>query len=207
MNRHFHIDLAPSGLRMPIGADLVLHEQADPERVARDGQALGKVIEKTARQYRTTRAARQHTHINLVVLFDTYRNFLRQLREVKPALADLRDRVPRPRGQIGGGTASCPLRESQSHPAPHHITEASGRGSEETFRWLAQPVPDSAPDSPLDKTTKAATSPSDRASTLFANGLWRWSLPCLAEDRAVERIIKEKTSRYHIIENRPHSPH
>jgi uroporphyrinogen-III decarboxylase len=51
MNRHFYLDLARSGLRMPIGADLVLQEQADPERIARDGRALGKVIEETARRY------------------------------------------------------------------------------------------------------------------------------------------------------------
>ncbi len=64
MNRQFYIDLARSGLRMPIGADLVLHEQADPERVARDGQALGKVIEETARRYRTPLA---FAHMDLML--------------------------------------------------------------------------------------------------------------------------------------------
>ena len=53
MERRFYLDLARSGLRMPIGADLVLHEQADPDRVLRDGVALGKVVEETARRYRT----------------------------------------------------------------------------------------------------------------------------------------------------------
>jgi uroporphyrinogen decarboxylase len=53
VNRQFYLDLAKSGLRMPIGADLVLHEQPNPEHVARDGQALGKVVEETARRYRT----------------------------------------------------------------------------------------------------------------------------------------------------------
>jgi hypothetical protein len=38
---------------MPIGADLVLHEHVDPERVLRDGAALGKVVEETSRRYRT----------------------------------------------------------------------------------------------------------------------------------------------------------
>ena len=38
---------------MPIGADLLLHEQADPEAVKHDGAALGRVLELTARRYRT----------------------------------------------------------------------------------------------------------------------------------------------------------
>jgi uroporphyrinogen-III decarboxylase len=53
MDRQFYLDLARSGLRMPIGTDLVLHEKPDPDRIVRDGQALGKVIEETARRYRT----------------------------------------------------------------------------------------------------------------------------------------------------------
>jgi len=38
---------------MPIGADLVLHEQANPTAIVIDGQALGKVVEETARRYGT----------------------------------------------------------------------------------------------------------------------------------------------------------
>lgn len=38
---------------MPIGTDLVLHEQPDPEAVVLDGRRLGQVIEQAARQYRT----------------------------------------------------------------------------------------------------------------------------------------------------------
>ena len=38
---------------MPIGTDLVLHEQRDPERTAGDPEALGRVIEQAARRYRT----------------------------------------------------------------------------------------------------------------------------------------------------------
>ena len=53
MNRQFYLDLARTGLRMPIGADLVLHEQTNPEAVIRDGQALGKVVAEAARRYRT----------------------------------------------------------------------------------------------------------------------------------------------------------
>jgi len=53
MSRQFCLDLARAGLRMPIGADLVLHEKTDPERIVRDGQALGKVVEEVARRYRT----------------------------------------------------------------------------------------------------------------------------------------------------------
>jgi uroporphyrinogen-III decarboxylase len=53
MDRQFYLDLARSGLRMPIGADLVLHEKPNPEAIVRDGTALGKVVEETARRYRT----------------------------------------------------------------------------------------------------------------------------------------------------------
>jgi uroporphyrinogen-III decarboxylase len=53
MNRDFYLGLARAGLRMPIGADLVLHEKPDPDRIVQDGQALGKVVEEAARRYRT----------------------------------------------------------------------------------------------------------------------------------------------------------
>jgi len=38
---------------MPIGTDLVLHEENDPEAVRRDGRRLGQVIERAARRYET----------------------------------------------------------------------------------------------------------------------------------------------------------
>jgi len=38
---------------MPIGADLVLHEETDPEAARNHGAALGRVIEKTARRWQT----------------------------------------------------------------------------------------------------------------------------------------------------------
>lgn len=38
---------------MPIGADLVLHEEPDPESVRVNGAALGRVIERTARHWNT----------------------------------------------------------------------------------------------------------------------------------------------------------
>ncbi len=38
---------------MPIGTDLVLHEQPDPEAVVLDGRRLGQVMEQAARRYRT----------------------------------------------------------------------------------------------------------------------------------------------------------
>ena len=53
MERRFYLDLARSGLRMPIGADLVLHEQPNPAAILTDGEALGRVVEETARRYRT----------------------------------------------------------------------------------------------------------------------------------------------------------
>jgi uroporphyrinogen-III decarboxylase len=53
MERKFYLDLAAGGLRMPIGAHLVLHEQADPDAIVLDGERLGQVIAETARRYRT----------------------------------------------------------------------------------------------------------------------------------------------------------
>jgi hypothetical protein len=38
---------------MPIGADLVLHEEPDPDASRNDGAALGRIVERTARQWRT----------------------------------------------------------------------------------------------------------------------------------------------------------
>jgi uroporphyrinogen-III decarboxylase len=53
MNRRMILEQAERGLRMPIGTDLVLHEEADPEAVRRDPEAFSRVLEKTARRYRT----------------------------------------------------------------------------------------------------------------------------------------------------------
>lgn len=51
--RQTFLGYAASGLRMPIGTDLVLHEQADPEAILLDGERLGKVVEAAANRYRT----------------------------------------------------------------------------------------------------------------------------------------------------------
>jgi uroporphyrinogen-III decarboxylase len=53
MDRRFYVNLAAQGLRMPIGADLVLSEQAAPEAVRLDPFELGRVVEQTARRFRT----------------------------------------------------------------------------------------------------------------------------------------------------------
>lgn len=53
MDRSFYLDLAAAGLRMPIGAHLVLHEQADPGAIVLDGARLGRVVAETARRFRT----------------------------------------------------------------------------------------------------------------------------------------------------------
>jgi uroporphyrinogen-III decarboxylase len=51
MNRSYYLDLAESGLRMPIGTHLVLHEHADHEAVMLDGPRLGAVVEEAARRF------------------------------------------------------------------------------------------------------------------------------------------------------------
>ena len=52
MDRKYYLDLAASGLRMPIGTHLVLHEHADHEAIPNDGRRLGEVIEEAARRFR-----------------------------------------------------------------------------------------------------------------------------------------------------------
>jgi uroporphyrinogen-III decarboxylase len=52
MDRQYYLDLAASGLKMPIGTHLVLHEHADHERIPDDGRRLGGVIEEAARRFR-----------------------------------------------------------------------------------------------------------------------------------------------------------
>ena len=53
MEREYYINLANQGLRMPIGADLVLHEKENHEEIIVNGKLLGKVIEETANRFKT----------------------------------------------------------------------------------------------------------------------------------------------------------
>lgn len=53
MDRAIYLDLAAQGLRMPIGTDLVLHEEPEPEMARNDGAVLGRVIERAARRWGT----------------------------------------------------------------------------------------------------------------------------------------------------------
>jgi hypothetical protein len=53
MNREYYLELAARRLRMPIGTDMVLHEERDPEGVRVEGLALGKVVERAARRWAT----------------------------------------------------------------------------------------------------------------------------------------------------------
>ena len=53
MERNFYLNLAASGLRMPIGTHLVLHQQANPEAILLDGCRLGAVLVETAARFNT----------------------------------------------------------------------------------------------------------------------------------------------------------
>lgn len=53
MDRKYYLDLAASGLSMPIAADLVLHEHHDAEDILLDGERLGRILEETARRFDT----------------------------------------------------------------------------------------------------------------------------------------------------------
>lgn len=53
LRQSIYIELASGGLRMPIGTDLVMNEEGDPEQIRKDGSMLGRVIEKAARRWHT----------------------------------------------------------------------------------------------------------------------------------------------------------
>lgn len=53
MDRSFYLRLAESGLRMPIGSDLVLREQPQAENILLDGARLGRVLQQAAQRYRS----------------------------------------------------------------------------------------------------------------------------------------------------------
>lgn len=53
MDRNYYIELAQKGLRMPVGADLVLREHEDDEEITLDGARLGAVIAEAAQRYKT----------------------------------------------------------------------------------------------------------------------------------------------------------
>lgn len=52
MDRQYYLDLAASGLKMPIGTHLVLHEHADHAMIPLDGRRLGQVVAEAAARYR-----------------------------------------------------------------------------------------------------------------------------------------------------------
>ncbi len=56
METDFYQQIAASGQRMPIGTDLVLFEEPDPEEARNNGERLGRIIEASARRYRTPMA-------------------------------------------------------------------------------------------------------------------------------------------------------
>jgi uroporphyrinogen-III decarboxylase len=53
MDRTYYLNLAAAGLKMPIGADLVLREKPDHEAILLDARRLGQVVEETARRFHT----------------------------------------------------------------------------------------------------------------------------------------------------------
>jgi hypothetical protein len=53
MDRSYYFELARGGLCMPIGRDLLLHENVDAEFIRTDGKRLASVIVETAHRYRT----------------------------------------------------------------------------------------------------------------------------------------------------------
>src|SRR3954469_14755204 len=53
LERQFYLDLARRAARMPVGTDVMMHEEPEPEKIRNNGTALGRVIEKAARCWRS----------------------------------------------------------------------------------------------------------------------------------------------------------
>ncbi len=53
MSRSYYLDLARQNVALPIGAELVLKQQADSPAVLLDGERLGRVLEAAARRFQT----------------------------------------------------------------------------------------------------------------------------------------------------------
>ncbi len=53
MHRHYYLELARQGLRMPIGTHLMLHRQPDADAIMCDGERLGAVVVETACRFAT----------------------------------------------------------------------------------------------------------------------------------------------------------
>ncbi len=53
MSEKLYVDLARNGLRMPIGADLILKEKTDHEKRLLNGKLLGEVVAETAERFKT----------------------------------------------------------------------------------------------------------------------------------------------------------
>ena len=51
MNHQWYLDLAASGIAMPIAAHLELHDQSEPGPILQDGRRLGAIVEQTSRRY------------------------------------------------------------------------------------------------------------------------------------------------------------
>ncbi|NNM89138.1 MAG: hypothetical protein HKL95_11550 [Phycisphaerae bacterium] len=56
MNRQIYLDIAAQGARVPVGADLVLRQRADPEAIVLDGRRLAEVWMQAADTYHTSLA-------------------------------------------------------------------------------------------------------------------------------------------------------
>ncbi|MDD5349331.1 MAG: uroporphyrinogen decarboxylase family protein [Chthoniobacteraceae bacterium] len=56
MERPYYLNLAASGLRMPIGTHLVLHQHENPEAILLNGRQLGAVVEEAAIQFKAPMA-------------------------------------------------------------------------------------------------------------------------------------------------------
>ena len=51
MSRNYYLQLAEEGIKVPIAADLILHEKPNPEEILKNGEMLGRVIEESAHRF------------------------------------------------------------------------------------------------------------------------------------------------------------
>ncbi len=62
MDRQYYLDLAKTGISMPVAADLVLHEKPDHDAISKDAERFAEILIETAERFKTPLAL---PHMNL----------------------------------------------------------------------------------------------------------------------------------------------
>lgn len=171
MQRDFYLNLADSGLRMPIGTDLTLKEHDDHEAILLDGPRLGRVSIQAARRFHTPLALplmdlrlEKEFLVGLLGhsgvdheswLFSEGEPGDAHLRKVREALATVR-----PTKRM---TAACEAIRTVAAEAPELVPAGMGIGP---FSLLVKLLPD-----PITQIYLATMDPDEEEAECVRNGL------------------------------------